>query len=65
MFVMTSEACSAAERGTRNDVSSEVLQLGPNIQLARTVRAEGLRPSAYQLFAARRKRWQHALHISQ
>jgi hypothetical protein len=54
---------AAAECGARNDVSGEVLQLRPNVQLQRSLRAEGLRPSADQLFAARRKRWQHALQI--
>ncbi|WVZ69591.1 hypothetical protein U9M48_018357 [Paspalum notatum var. saurae] len=54
---------AAAERGPRNDISGQVLQLWPNIQLARTVRADGLHPSADQFLAACREGRQHELLI--
>jgi hypothetical protein len=39
------EVIAAAERGARNDVSGEVLELRPDIQLAPAVGANRLRPS--------------------
>jgi len=48
---------AAAERGARNDISGEGLELWPDVQLARTVRTKGQRPSADKLFAARRESW--------
>jgi len=52
---------AAAERGARNDISGEGLELWPDVQLARTVRTKGQCPSADKLFAARRESWQHEL----